>query len=571
MQEQSQPPRKKGIGYTKISILGEGSFAKVYSAKKDTDPSGKVYALKVIEKKAFIVKPKLKELFETELNVLSKLNHPNILKLYEYLESGNHLFIVTDLCAGGDFKKFLDQKKYLPEATAVFYLMQLMNGFRELHKHKIMHRDFKLENIFMKDENTVVIGDFGAAKDGSENTSTIVGTLITKAPEVGTALEYNNKIDLWSCGVVFYQMLFGIHPWVHSKIATTDVRFRKEIWENSGENLYIPDSPKVSSQCKALLKSMIEADPEKRLSWKELFNHSFFQEVILASSPREHKAGEAPTTSRITKQLFELNMNQPLQDNTLQTDLRKVDLATTGPSSVPKDLASSNPYASDIGLLGPKVQEFWKLIAHNRKLLIFMLHTCKKLRLLSKREAELGDITSHFSGACLLLLKKALVMNQTQLADFQTSRQIHKHSLNSDVCKKIESEIQADRQLAETLFQHLQSKLKEGGGNSDLSQLNAVASSPSVKLEEITKKLDLEFLWLLDFYNDSKSGLDRKLKKDIAISLSHLYLSIKCSSEFEYQNSSGTYFSWEDFERNLSKDWVKGVLRKAARTHKTTA
>ena len=93
-----------------------------------------------------------------------------------------------------------------------------MNGFRELHRHQVMHRDIKLANIFLHGD-TVKIGDFGFAKQGVKMAETILGTPITMAPELLNSEKYkgkgySNKTDLWALGVVFYQMVFGDAPWV---------------------------------------------------------------------------------------------------------------------------------------------------------------------------------------------------------------------------------------------------------------------------------------------------------------------------------------------------------------------
>ncbi len=103
------------------------------------------------------------------------------------------------------------------EREAVFFLQQIMNGFQKLREWKILHRDFKLENIFI-DFNKVLIGDFGFAKIGQEFTNTVLGTPITMAPELLLSKEeegviYNSKADLWSIGVVYYEMLFGKLPY----------------------------------------------------------------------------------------------------------------------------------------------------------------------------------------------------------------------------------------------------------------------------------------------------------------------------------------------------------------------
>ncbi len=144
---------------------------------------------------------------------MSTINHPNVMHLYEYMETQNNYYLVLQYCNNGDLENYLKKYGNLSESEAVYFLMQIMNGFRELHIHQIMHRDVKLANMFLK-EDTIVIGDFGFAKQGVEATKTRLGTPITMAPELLMSKEtsYTNKADLWSIGVVFYQLLFGKNP-----------------------------------------------------------------------------------------------------------------------------------------------------------------------------------------------------------------------------------------------------------------------------------------------------------------------------------------------------------------------
>jgi serine/threonine protein kinase len=116
---------------------------------------------------------------------MNDIQHPNIMHLHEFLESKKNYYLVIDYCNKGDLEKYLNGQpnKLLSEKEAVYFLKQIMNGFQVLHKKKVMHRDFKLANIFLN-EDTLVIGDFGFAKSGHEMTQTVLGTPITMAPEV---------------------------------------------------------------------------------------------------------------------------------------------------------------------------------------------------------------------------------------------------------------------------------------------------------------------------------------------------------------------------------------------------
>lgn len=196
---------KKVGDYLLLSELGKGQFGTVYKAKKAD--STDVFAVKTVKKDSINQNSKLKSLFDTEINIMSKIKHPNILHLYEYLETGNNFYLVIDYCNNGDMESHLKKHQFLGEEESVYFLMQVMNGFRELHKHKIMHRDFKLANIFLNDDK-LIIGDFGFAKLGVDMATTKLGSPITMAPEMllstGGKLTYTNKADLWSIGVCFF-------------------------------------------------------------------------------------------------------------------------------------------------------------------------------------------------------------------------------------------------------------------------------------------------------------------------------------------------------------------------------
>jgi hypothetical protein len=119
-----------------------------------------------------------------------------------------------------------------------------MNGFRELHAHKIMHRDFKLANIFLNDDN-LIIGDFGFAKSGADMASTKLGSPITMAPELlnaGSVVRYTNKADLWSIGVCFYQMIFGKPPFNAKNLDDLKMLVKNK----SGDNLEFPSEQPIS-------------------------------------------------------------------------------------------------------------------------------------------------------------------------------------------------------------------------------------------------------------------------------------------------------------------------------------
>ena len=137
-----------------------------------------------------------------------------------------------------------------------------------------MHRDFKLANIFLKSDGTVVIGDFGFAKSGVEMTSTKLGTPLTMAPELIASsgnVSYTSKADLWSIGVVFYHMLQGKYPF----FGMSNPELMKDIERKTAK---MPYKKPVSNLAKDLLSKLLVVNPDVRITWKGFFNHPIFKD-----------------------------------------------------------------------------------------------------------------------------------------------------------------------------------------------------------------------------------------------------------------------------------------------------
>lgn len=120
-----------------------------------------------------VASPNMQSLLKTEIAIMKQFNHPNIMHLYEFLESTNNYYLVMNVCNNGDMSGYMKKRgiTHFNEQEALHYLKQIAMAFRELHKKQVMHRDFKLENLFMHDD-TVIIGDFGMSKKAVEFTKT---------------------------------------------------------------------------------------------------------------------------------------------------------------------------------------------------------------------------------------------------------------------------------------------------------------------------------------------------------------------------------------------------------------
>ena len=234
--------------YLKIKEISNGTYAKVFVVQKKTD--FKLYCCKEILKNKVADLPK----FKNEINILSKMDHPNIIRLFEIFEDARNISIIMELCEGGNlFEKInilAEKDKSFSEKEAVKIFKQIISGVSYCHSQGICHRDLKPENIMFLNKNPdspIKIIDFGLSKIFGEMKpimkgnkiernimSLRVGTAYYMAPEVLQA-NYDNKCDIWSCGVILYVMLCGYPPFdgesekeILKSVSKKNILFRKK-------------------------------------------------------------------------------------------------------------------------------------------------------------------------------------------------------------------------------------------------------------------------------------------------------------------------------------------------------
>ncbi|XP_073148960.1 serine/threonine-protein kinase SAPK2-like isoform X1 [Henckelia pumila] len=257
--------------YEVVKDIGSGNFgvAKLVKDKRN----GELYAVKYIERGK-----KIDEHVQREIMNHRSLKHPNIIRFKEVLLTPTHLAIVMEYAAGGELFERICNAGRFSEDEARFFFQQLISGVSYCHSMQICHRDLKLENTLLDGSSAprLKICDFGYSKSAvlhSQPKST-VGTPAYIAPEVLSRKEYDGKIaDVWSCGVTLYVMLVGAYPF---EDADDPRNFKKTINRILSVHYSIPDYVRVSKECKHLLSRIFVADPEKRITIREIKKHPWF-------------------------------------------------------------------------------------------------------------------------------------------------------------------------------------------------------------------------------------------------------------------------------------------------------
>ena len=254
-------------------LLGEGSFGKVYLVRhKET---GIERAMKEIVKDN---NSNEKEI-ENEIAILKKLDHPNIVKIYEFFTKGNRFYLITEFCKFGElFEEINKNNSFFEESHVAFIMYQLLISLNYCHKNNILHRDLKPENMLIegRDKNgflIIKVIDFGTAKifNKNENEKKMIGSAYYIAPEVINK-NYKEKCDLWSSGVIMYILLTGQPPF--------NGKDDNEIFKNiQNQELKINNNNLLVDRCqevKDFMSKLLIRDPQKRLSAEDALNDPFF-------------------------------------------------------------------------------------------------------------------------------------------------------------------------------------------------------------------------------------------------------------------------------------------------------
>jgi len=263
--------------YKNIKKLGEGSYGTVHLVNHIY--SGQLRAMKIITKKNTENNNNVDNEIMNEIEILKKMDHPNIVKIFEFYNSTKNYYLITEYCKEGELFDKIVKEGPFNEDFASYIMYQIFSSMYYCHSMNVLHRDLKPENILIerKEKNglKIKIIDFGTAKIFEKNKveTKIIGSSYYIAPEV-LSKNYNEKCDLWSCGVILYILLSASPPF--------GGRNDNEIIENIKKGYYNIESniwQKVSPEAKNLIRSLLERNPGNRISAEEAINHKWFKKL----------------------------------------------------------------------------------------------------------------------------------------------------------------------------------------------------------------------------------------------------------------------------------------------------
>ena len=253
----------------KLRLIGVGSYGKVYLVSDKTN-NNQLYAVKILNKK-FIEDQNLTKNIQIERKILEKFNNPFLVKLEYALQTKKRLYFFTQFMSGGDLSHHLYIENLFSQEKTKFYASELILAIEYLHNNNCIYRDLKPENITIDNEGHIKLIDFGLCKLLNEdvNDFSVCGSPEYVAPEVIFNLEYGKEIDIWSLGVVIYEMLSGCLPFeIKGNTITQDIYNQK-----------IKMFDYFSKEAKDLIKHLLVVDPKKRYNINQIKKHKFFKGI----------------------------------------------------------------------------------------------------------------------------------------------------------------------------------------------------------------------------------------------------------------------------------------------------
>ena len=259
------------LEYNSPKIIGIGSYGKVYLYRNIAD--NKLYAIKHLDKMVLCKSIHTIKRIYDEINIQSRIYHQNIVRLLNVKENDESIYLIMEYAKNGSLFNYIRNKNFLTEEESFRFFSQIINAIYFLHKNDFIHRDIKPENILIFDNGECKLCDFGCCVElNGKQRSTFCGTTEYMSPEIVNKMQYSKEIDIWSLGVLLYEMIHGYSPFkpnkdyfnakdVIDKIKVHDLKFKINI----------------SKECKELICHLLDEDPKNRYKVEDIFTSNFIK------------------------------------------------------------------------------------------------------------------------------------------------------------------------------------------------------------------------------------------------------------------------------------------------------
>jgi serine/threonine protein kinase len=254
-----------------LTVIGQGSFGKVLQVRHKG--TGDIYAMKILNKVNIVDRGEV-EHTRAEKNILMKVTHPFLIKLFYSFQDDQNLYLVMDFINGGELFFHLQNERQFSNERACFYTAEICLAIAHLHSCGIIYRDLKPENLLIDSAGHIKVTDFGLSKEGIKDnarTRTFCGTPEYLAPEVLEAREYTKAVDWWSVGTLIFEMLTGLPPFYCEDV-------QKMYSLKMKADLTIPEF--IEPEAADIIRKFLDKNPETRLTDIEsIKKHVWFKDI----------------------------------------------------------------------------------------------------------------------------------------------------------------------------------------------------------------------------------------------------------------------------------------------------
>lgn len=311
-------------------VLGSGSYGCVYRGL-DLETKTSVAIKQVTSSKkpqTQTTSSQMTQALRNEITNMRLVDHPNIVKLLDVKKSSHNFYLICEYCPQGSLDVYMASKGgQLSLIESLKLIRDIISGFRVLYGKNIVHRDLKPANLLLY-RNRIKIADFGFSKlvahaMEAQQILSLVGSPLYMSPQILRGEMYSSKTDVWSLGIIWFQMIYGRTPWK----GKSTFNLLKEIEEN---DLTFPKNPKITQETKNLIIGMLKIEEKERLSWEQIFEtkileeereNSFNLEKSLCELEAEYKQDEFLKYKALNQIYFQQNkvINLPYNEDDYKT------------------------------------------------------------------------------------------------------------------------------------------------------------------------------------------------------------------------------------------------------------